>query len=80
MVMTTNKETTNKKATYAFSFKRYFISLIYLLLLTVSISVFVDDISQQTLIQLFFFMAMGTLVLQSVIGLIANRHKRKTKK
>ncbi|WP_413701156.1 hypothetical protein ACLKMH_05395 [Psychromonas sp. KJ10-10] len=78
--MTTNKNKQSKKATYAFSFKRYFISLLYLLLLTVSIYVFVDDISQQTLLQLFFFMAMGTLVLQSVIGLIANRHKRKSKK
>ncbi|PKG40545.1 hypothetical protein [Psychromonas sp. Urea-02u-13] len=67
---------TNKKATYAFSMKRYLISLLYLLLLTVSISVFVDDISQQTLIQLFFFMAMLTLVLQSVIGLIANSYQR----
>ena len=79
MVMTTSKEKKNEKATYAFSFKRYFISLLYLLLLTVSIYVFVDDISQQTLIQLFFFMAMGTLVLQSIIGLIANRHRRKNK-
>ncbi|MCP4325484.1 MAG: hypothetical protein GY951_00610 [Psychromonas sp.] len=69
----------NKKATYAFSIKRYLISLIYLLLLTVSISVFIDDMPQQTLLQLFFFMAMITLVLQSVIGLIANR-KQRTKK
>jgi hypothetical protein len=74
--MTTNKEKSKKKATYAFSFKRYFISLLYLFFLTVSIYVFVDDIPQQTLLQLFFFMAMGTLVLQSVIGLIANRRQR----
>lgn len=70
---------TNKKATYAFSLKRYLISLIYLLLLTVSISVFIEDIAQQTLIQIFFFMAMITLVLQSVIGLIANRYQRNKK-
>lgn len=67
---------TNKKATYSFSIKRYLISLLYLLLLTVSISVFIEDISQKTLLQLFFFMAMITLVLQSIIGLIANRHHR----
>ena len=71
---------TNKKATYAFSIKRYLISLLYLALLTVSISIFVDDISQQTLLQLFFLMAMATLVLQSVIGLISNRRHRKKKK
>ncbi len=69
----------NKKPNYAFSIKRYLISLIYLLLLTVSISVFVSDITQQTLIQLFFFMAMITLVLQSIIGLIANRYQRNKK-
>lgn len=69
----------NNKATYAFSLKRYLISLLYLLLLTVSISVFIDDIAQHTLIQLFFFMAMITLVLQSVIGLIANRYQRHKK-
>lgn len=67
---------TNKKATYAFSLKRYFISLLYLVLLIVSISVFIDDIAQQTLLQLFFFMAMVTLVVQSAIGLIANRYQR----
>jgi len=67
------------KATYAFSIKRYLISLLYLLLLTVSISVFIDDIAQQTLLQLFFFMAMITLVLQSLIGLIANRKQRNKK-
>ena len=78
--MKTNKNNQSKKATYAFSFKRYLISVLYLLLLTVSIYVFVDDISQQTLLKLFFFMAMGTLVLQSIIGIISNRHKRKTKK
>jgi heme/copper-type cytochrome/quinol oxidase subunit 4 len=71
---------TNKKASYEFSIKRYLISLLYLVLLTVSISVFVDDLSQQTLLQLFFFMAMVTLVLQSVIGLIVNRYKRKKNK
>lgn len=71
---------TNKKATYAFSIKRYLISLIYLALLTASIGLFVDDISQQTLLQLFFFMAMITLVVQSVIGLIANRRHRNNKK
>ena len=71
---------TNKKATYAFSIKRYLISLLYLALLTVSISIFVDDISQQTLLQLFFLMAMATLVLQSVIGLISNRRQRKKNK
>ena len=70
---------TNKKATYAFSIKRYLISLLYLLLLTVSISVFIDDIAQQTLLQLFFFMAMVTLVLQAIIGLIANRYQRNKK-
>lgn len=67
------------KATYAFSIKSYLISLIYLLLLTVSISVFIDDIAQQTLIQLFFFMAMITLVLQAIIGLIVNRRQRHKK-
>jgi len=71
---------TNKKATYSFSLKRYLISLLYLLLLTVSISVFIDDISQHMLLQLFFFMAMITLVLQSIIGLIANRYNRNKKK
>ena len=70
---------TNKKATYAFSIKRYLISLLYLLLLTVSISVFIDDIAQHTLLQLFFFMAMLTLVLQAIIGLIANRYQRNKK-
>ena len=70
----------NKRATYAFSIKRYLISLLYLLLLTISISVFVDEIAQQTLLQLFFFMAMITLVLQSFIGLIANRQYRKKDK
>ena len=70
----------NKRATYAFSIKRYLISLLYLLLLTVSISVFVDNVSQQTLIQLFFFMAMITLVIQSAIGLIANQRQRKKDK
>ncbi len=69
----------NKKATYAFSIKRYLISLLYLLLLTVSISVFIDDMPQQTLVQLFFFMAMITLVLQAIIGLIANRYQRNKK-
>ena len=68
------------KATYAFSIKRYLISLLYLVLLIASIALFVDDISQQTLLQLFFFMAMLTLVLQSIIGLIANRlHRNKNK-
>lgn len=70
---------TNKKPIYAFSIKRYLISLLYLLLLTVSISVFVSDITPQTLIRIFFFMAMITLVLQSVIGLIANRYQRHKK-
>ncbi|PKF61638.1 hypothetical protein CW745_09950 [Psychromonas sp. psych-6C06] len=72
---------TNKKATYSFSIKRYLISLLYLLLLTFSIYLFVDDISQQALLQLFFFMAMLTLVLQSVIGIIANHlHRKKHRK
>ncbi|GLS92450.1 hypothetical protein GCM10007916_35220 [Psychromonas marina] len=71
---------TNKKATYAFSIKRYLISLLYLALLVASIAMFVDDIAQQTLIQLFFFMAMLTLVVQSIIGLIANRLHRNKKK
>jgi len=69
----------NKKATYAFSLKRYLISLLYLLLLVVSIYIFIDDIAQRTLIQLFFFMAMITLVLQSIIGLIANYYQRNKK-
>lgn len=71
---------TNKKAIYSFSIKRYLISLLYLLLLTISISVFIEDISQQTLLQLFFFMAMITLVLQSIIGLLANRYQRNKNK
>ena len=70
---------TNKKPIYAFSIKRYLVSLLYLLLLTISISVFVDDIAQQTLIHIFFFMAMMALVLQSIIGLFSNYYQRNKK-
>lgn len=73
------KKVTNKKEMYTFSIKRYLISLLYLLLLTVSISVFIDDIPQITLLQIFFFMAMITLVVQSFIGLIVNRKHRNKK-
>ncbi|WP_022942775.1 hypothetical protein [Psychromonas hadalis] len=73
------KKTVTNKKTYTFSIKRYLMSLLYLLLLTVSISVFIDDIPQITLLQIFFFMAMITLVVQSFIGLIANRKQRNKK-